>query len=336
MAQGQVYLDDNGNEIKGAAPTYLDEQGNEIKAAGPTIAPSLLASRQVASKAQFEENLPPNTLGSRTREYMLGLLEPFDLHNVPAILQGVGRAADAARLGDISTLAGMAKDVVTAPLQPLKTMYEAAQEGDWNKAAYAAGGITSQTLPVIAGVGKLGSEILPSRAHAGENFQTLKQAVGNVPWTRADVANIQAILDETKTKFTKAGGTPPKIFSDAQNVINNQKMMGSTYIPYDDPNFTSGRDLAQQAGKKLAGIARLVNPPDPGMDAQTAKLAAAIDTANRGAAQSQGLQGIYNSAMGEYRDAMRLKSAVKKAVPLAIGGSVLYKYGQNLLDVLGY
>src|SRR5436190_9231810 len=57
-----------------------------------TPAPTLLESRQQTSKGELERNQPESTLQSRTREYAIGLLEPFDLHNVPGLVENVGGA----------------------------------------------------------------------------------------------------------------------------------------------------------------------------------------------------------------------------------------------------
>src|SRR5439155_11880094 len=65
----------------------------------PTPPPSLLASRQEASRMEFERNLPESTIKSRARETAIGLLEPFDLRNVPALAQSVGGALSDALSG---------------------------------------------------------------------------------------------------------------------------------------------------------------------------------------------------------------------------------------------
>src|SRR5437667_8507529 len=52
----------------------------------PYLPPSLFASRQQASAGEFEQNLPESTVKSRAREVAIGLLQPFDLHNVPDLV----------------------------------------------------------------------------------------------------------------------------------------------------------------------------------------------------------------------------------------------------------
>lgn len=116
------------------------------------VSPTLLASRQAASKSEFEANKPESTIGSRTREAAIGVLEPF---TAGTLSDTAGSTLGA--LYDMVTGAGsgkaqeLLKGAVTAPIQPVKEFIQGAREGDYDRIAYGAGGITSQTVPAVAG-----------------------------------------------------------------------------------------------------------------------------------------------------------------------------------------
>src|SRR5204863_5585554 len=101
------------------------------------IAPTLLESRQQASKSELERNQPESTLQSRTREYAIGLLEPLDLHNVPGLVENLGGALWDALSGKGTAKAQqLVKAAVTAPVEPVKEVVS----GDPDKMAHGAGG----------------------------------------------------------------------------------------------------------------------------------------------------------------------------------------------------
>jgi hypothetical protein len=126
----------------------------------PQIPPSLLASRQAASKSEFEANQPESTILTRAREAGIGLLEPFALQNlVPSTLSTIGRGFKAAFTANPMEMLNLVKGAVEAPIQPVKTFAQAVSEGDYDKAALGAGGILSQTVPAAAQVGSLAGRI---------------------------------------------------------------------------------------------------------------------------------------------------------------------------------
>src|SRR5262245_25694790 len=109
-----------------------------------SIAPSLLESRRAASRSEFEANQPPSTIGTRIREAGIGLLEPFALQNlVPGIASTVRRGVGAALTGNAMEALDLAKGAVMAPIRPIQNVAQGISEGDYDKAAYGAGGILS-------------------------------------------------------------------------------------------------------------------------------------------------------------------------------------------------
>lgn len=142
-----------------AAPTQ--EAGPWTKYAAPPgeLSPTLLASRQEASKGEFEANRPESTIGSRTREAAIGVLEPFDLRNVPGMLSSIGGAMWEAAQGKYAgKAADLVKGVITAPLRPVGDFASGLAEGDYDKAAGGAGGILSQTVPAVEGLRRVTPE----------------------------------------------------------------------------------------------------------------------------------------------------------------------------------
>src|SRR5215831_2190150 len=132
------------NHLAGTAP----------KALGPSIAPTLLESRRAASRSEFEANQPESTFGTRAREAAIGVLEPLALQNlVPSTASFLKRGVTAALTGNAREALDLAKGVVGGAIQPVRTFAQGLSEGDYDKAAYGAGGILSQTVPAVESVG---------------------------------------------------------------------------------------------------------------------------------------------------------------------------------------
>lgn len=108
----------------------------------------LLESRKAASKSEFEANKPESTVGTRSREASIGVLEPFTAESL--------RESGKTVLGfikDMFTGAPLSKalPLFEAPAAPVVNWAKGFHEGDYDKAAYGAGGMLSQTVPAIAG-----------------------------------------------------------------------------------------------------------------------------------------------------------------------------------------
>ena len=85
----------------------------------PASAPTLMTSRQEASKQELEANKPESTMLSRAREAAIGILQPFDLHNVPDLVKSVSGAFYDMLTGKGSAAGQeLVKGAVTAPVQP--------------------------------------------------------------------------------------------------------------------------------------------------------------------------------------------------------------------------
>ena len=138
------------NDWKDVSPS--DDWRDVSASTPPSPSPSLLASRQIASKIEADANLPESTIGTRAREAAIGLLEPFDLHNVPSLVSGLSSAFTDAITGKGTAKAQAAvKGLLMAPVRPIVNIEEGFRTGDYDRAAYGAGGFASQTAPAILG-----------------------------------------------------------------------------------------------------------------------------------------------------------------------------------------
>lgn len=150
-------------------PQYKDKikagSSAKPKPAGPP-SKSLVDSRRAAAKSEFDANVPQSTIATRTREAAIGVLEPFTLESLSQTIQSAGRAGFDALLGKPQKAIEFAEDIVKAPAIPVVNLYEGFKEGNYDRAANAAGGFLSQTVPAVsgavesvAGPVKLGPEI---------------------------------------------------------------------------------------------------------------------------------------------------------------------------------
>jgi hypothetical protein len=211
------------------------EQAQQMGFKPTEEAPTLLASRKAASKAEFEQNLPPSTIGTRAREAAIGVLEPFDLHNVPGLVQAVGGLLHDALSGNVmATLektAGLAKGIVSAPIEPVKNIVEGLAEGDTNRAAYGAGGFLSQTVPaVVQGLQMAQKVVHPPAPGTAEGIYrsalkppiTLEPAAAHkivetglknqIPISEEGVAKLNRLVDDLNKKVeTRIAGTTATI-----------------------------------------------------------------------------------------------------------------------------
>lgn len=192
------YVNEQGEPISSPAPSssgYVDESGQPLP--GNQISPELLDSNKAVSRMQFESNLPESTIKSRAMEAARGILEPFDLHNVPGLLSSVGSAMyDAATGKGTAKAEQMVKAAIMAPVQPVKNLVEGISEGDYDKAAYGAGGILSQTIPITEQAENLIKRAMPSvqPGTAEDIYKTALKAPTTMP-----VADVKAVV---KTALT--------------------------------------------------------------------------------------------------------------------------------------
>ncbi len=119
-------------------------------------ASTILAGQKAALHSEFEKAQPESTIGTRTREAAIGVLEPFTAQNILSSAKQLGSALwqTALHPSAPTELLDLAKGAVTAPAQPVINYVNAVREGDWDKAANASGGILSQTVPAVEGAYK--------------------------------------------------------------------------------------------------------------------------------------------------------------------------------------
>jgi hypothetical protein len=174
------------------------------------------------------------------------------------------------------------------------------------------------------GAGVLGERRIPDIERAGRNFQAVMGAARNVP---IDLSRVSGPVLRAQ-ELREAGSTMPSVMN---------KFLQRTTAPGSEPlTYERARDFASNAGRLSAEEHTRMTPP---MKAQLSAFANELGNANREAAQKAGVGPTYDSAMNEYRNAMRIqaaKEAVGKAgksmartaifhgIPLAAGGGIGY------------
>lgn len=135
-------------------PVYASRIKPATAATKPAGAPSRTPSRtqrRRISKSEFESNRPESTIASRSREAAIGVLEPFTLESLSQTIRQAGYAGFQALLGKPQELEEMAAGIVTSAAAPVLNLYKGVAEGDYDRAANAAGGFLSQTVPAVSG-----------------------------------------------------------------------------------------------------------------------------------------------------------------------------------------
>jgi len=168
--------------------------------------------------------------------------------------------------------------------------------------------------------------MIPNAERAGKNFETVMQHAKDVP---LDTGKFQTPLLRSQ-ELREAGASMP-------GVLN--KALKRTTTPGAEPlTYGKGRDISSIAGR-LSGEenARMV----PQMRGALNRFARGISDANREAAYKAGVGEIYDSAMNEYRRAMKMQDIgeafgkgakrAARAVPWALGAGAGGAVGYHLL-----
>lgn len=114
--------------------------------------PGSAVTRDASGQMQMT---PASTLGSRAREATIGVLEPFTAGNLLGTVKAGGSALWQMMSGGGTQKAqDLIEGAVKAPIQPVQNVVEGIRTGDYDKAAYGAGGVLSQTVPAVEGVAK--------------------------------------------------------------------------------------------------------------------------------------------------------------------------------------
>lgn len=171
-------------------------------------ASTMAAGQRAVLNSEFEKAQPESTVGTRSREAAIGLLEPFDANNILGSIKQGGQALwQMLSGGGTGKAQEIIKGMVTAPAQPVINMYEGVKTGDYDRAAYGAGGFASQTAPAIEGGAALGKAVLPldqlrdmtrraaQNMTASSSFKTTRPIVEDYNLAAADTAARQAESD---------------------------------------------------------------------------------------------------------------------------------------------
>ncbi len=283
---------------------------------------SLAESRQAASTGAFEDVNRQSTVGSRTREALINVLQPFDLHNVPGLVNALGSTfrdvnADAMNVRDLEGLnaqgqqnaSGAASGLAMAPIQPVIDVVQGARTGDYDRMAGGAGGVLSQTVPAVAGgVEAIKAGVnripgIPTAAKAGAKFEQVMSKAKDVPVNTAAADEALARAQELRQR----GSTMPKVMNDyakRRKPVTADFGGQSVEMAAEPMTYQEGRDFASNAGAMSTRETTALNAK---MQAQVKQFARAMKDANRGAAKEVGMESLYDRAMTEYRVAKNIE-----------------------------
>ena len=134
-----------------------DEWTVEPIATGPS--PTLMSSRQAASKSEFDANQPQSTMLTRARELFLGGMSGLgvdEMHPLKSIGQGAMAVAKGAAnpvsqaVDTVRHIGSMAKGLVAGPAE----YGQGLQSGDYDAAAHGLGQTIGTWGPILAGGAK--------------------------------------------------------------------------------------------------------------------------------------------------------------------------------------
>ncbi len=123
-----------------------------------TISPTLMESRQAASRSEFEANQPQSTMATRGRELALGMAEALGVDlkrpvvgTVQNLAGGVRDVGKGLLTNPLSTAGSVAGGIANAVTAGPREMVSAAMEGDYDRMAGGAGKTITGTLPAVYG-----------------------------------------------------------------------------------------------------------------------------------------------------------------------------------------
>lgn len=197
---------------------------------------------------------------------------------------------------------------------------------EWKQAARSSGSmLAGAELPnVVSGAGALVNALkqtLPSTARAGSKFEQVMAKAKDVPLELNAADDIALRAQELAGRGGQPGrgSSMPKVMRDYLRTRETQPVM----------NYQTGRDFATSASRLSAAESQSANPV---MQRQVAKLAKALNEADRAAAVKAGVGDVYDAAMREYRlakGAMDMKEALvevlkNRGVQAAVGTGAAY------------
>lgn len=274
------------------------------------LSEAAIKSNQAVSRMQYESNLPESTIKSRTMEAARGILEPFDLHNVPGLLESVGSAMYDALSGKGTAKAQeLVKAAIKAPVEPVKNVVEGISTGDYDKAAYGAGGILSQTVPAVdQAVGLVKRVVPPVKVDtAADLYKTALKAPTTMP-----VEDVKAIVKtalEHEIPISEAGVQKLNSLVSDFNAAIDAKVKGSG-------GSISKYDVAKRLGPTAQTFANQVSPTsDLNAISQVGNDFLETQPANIPNETAQSLKkGTYKQLSGKYGELANAQVEAQKAL----------------------
>ncbi len=263
---------------------------------------------------QAEKPAPPPTLKDMAGKAMAGVLSASQAPS--NMMEGIKGAIK----GSVRTVYDPLSTVLPMPERLNERIHGLTEPSN---AAQTVGSYAPDVAMALAS-GASAIKALPSTARAGANFAKAMQAAKDVP---VDVSKFAQPVLRAKQINSVAGDPMAPVL---------RKAFG-TIMPTTEPlTYENARILASSAGRKAQQTA-MGGKLTGEMGKRLSETARGLDEATAEAAQRAGVGDIHNSAMKEYRNAMRLKegakTAAKIAVPAAVGG-LAYK-GIRGLGYLG-
>ncbi len=168
-----------------------------------------------------------------------------------------------------------------------------------------------------AGASAVGNA-LPSTERAGQKFSQVAKAAGDIP---IDTSKADSVLERVK-ELRQRGSTMPKVTRDYEKARKPGDFMGMS-VDAPPMTYNEGRDFATNAGRLSVRESQAANPQ---MQSQVSQFAQALKAANRKAAESVGMENLYDQAIKEYHQAKSMQEAgdiIKKwSVRALLGGAV--------------
>ena len=312
---------DLGKRVKAKYPGQYDdladeELGRKVKAKYPAdYADFTDVSSQFSDtvKGSSTTAKPPSPLLERAK----GFAGSFGVPTSAADAPSPGAMEKLRLMMNIPQIGGpmMAADIARKTASDVMNAPENLTSGDPRRQGEAVGGLL-QALLLAGGAAKAGKGAMPSKAAAGAKFDAVMAKAKDVPLDlgAADDAVIRA------QELQGRGSTLPKVLRD----YIKQREAGQT------PTYEVGRDFASNAGNLSAREATALNGK---MHRQVSTFAEALDTANRKAAESVGLEGLYDEAMTEYSRARSIENKKAVAAKYLKRAAIIGVTGKLLFDI---
>ena len=186
-----------------------------------------------------------------------------------------------------------------------------------------AGEAVPPTPTAVGNVFNRMKEKVPSKARAGEKFETVMGKAQDVP---IDLSEANKVIDRA-IELKNAGSTMPKIFRDFRNA---QKPTPEGVTP--EMTYKQGRDFASNASGLSSREATALNRK---MHKQVSEFAHAMKTANREAAKKVGMEQLYDEAMKEFAKASNLADKAKILKEWAKKGAIVIVAGAAGAKLIG-